>query len=607
MAPAARFQATPLETLHLAMEARRRRHVATLTAAELAQMLEGFGWPFRDGRPDPRNRADQMLGAQLGDDMREAARQERAAQQDQRVAASRDREASVEAERQAAMRRDEALIKRLQDATLAWQKARQAVGKATPGEKAAAEARVQEAWAARNALIEERRQAQEQARTIGRQAGDRDRAADEEARRAEQIRERIGPDVRAGEQLMEMFAVWVQAAAANPSDPRSFTPLFLAEMARLQEAPVDLAGSRFARPRRGEGPPVDLRGIRSQQLRFTLLEIQLVAAAFYRGAPPAAAVHRAWPWAGTGDVVRARFRQDPCSDFKKSLGDWGEPAGAAAATATGKALDAAVAAATDAAAADAFGKAMAAVGMAAKIGKLVSFYRNNQVTVAMSPASTHKPPEGPPRVSYTATAGLSEEDWKEYEKLAAAHARSSSDRAMRDCLNNLGLPTAPELSDLASEAENWLVEWRLVEGAPQHAWISYRGNKWYLPGRLAMKLERAGPYSASATLNVDVHAEASQTGRVISGFVTAQASVDAAGMPSLGTLISAMTGLLGLADALLELCVGWYQYMNMPKAYGTIEVQYHCIRPTTLVPARNAVADGGGDDGPQDCLLEQGK
>lgn len=603
--PPAPFTATPLETVHLAMEARQRRHVATLTAAEFAQMLEGFGWPFRGSRGDPRNRADSMLRAQQSQDLQDAVRTERSARQKQEQASARQLEESIKAERQAAMKRDEELVARMREAELAYQKARQAVARATPENRAAAAEQLNAATSARLALIEERRAARDQASGAGRDARARARAADAEARRSEQIGERVGPDLGAGEQLMEMFAVWVREAVANPNDPHSFTPLFLAEMARLQDAPVDLAGSRFARPRRGDGPPVDLAGFRSQQFRLTLLEIQLFAAAFNRSGERTATVVPARPSWMRDAPVRATFAQDPCSEFKKSLEDWGDPAGAAAQWATGEGIDKAAGAAMDAATAEAFGKAMAAAGMAAKIGKLVSFYRNNQVTVKAEPSSTHKPPEGPALVQFTATAGLSEEDWKEYEQAAGGPEGSKIDRATRDCLNQLGLPTAPELADLAKEAEDWLVEWRIVEGAGQHAYMSYRGNDWYLPGRLAMKLKRSGPYSASATVNVDITAESQQTGRVVSAFVTTQASVDAAAMPSLSTLINAMTGLLGLADSLLELCVGWYQSMVMPRAYATIDVQYHCTRETILVNARNAVADGGGDDEPQDCLLEQ--
>ena len=605
--PAAAFTSTPLETVHLAMEARLRRHVATLTAAELAQMLEGFGWPFRGSRGDPRNRADSTLRVQQAEDLQEAVRAERSTSQDQLRASARQLEESIEAERQAAMKRDEALAARQRDAELAYQQARQGVARATPENTAVAEERLKAATAARLALIEERRAARAQAADAARRVRERAREAEEEVRRAAQIAELTGPDLRAGEQLMEMFAIWVREAATNPDDPHSFTPLFLAEMARRQDATLDLAGSRFSRPRRGDGPPVNLGGARSQQFRLSLLEIQLFAAAFNRGGERRAAAGPARPGFARDVVVRAAFAQDPCSEFKKSLEDWGDPAGAAAQWATGKGIDKAAGAAMDAATADAFGKAMAAAGMAAKIGKLVSFYRNNQVTVKAEPSSTHKPPEGPAIVKFTATAGLSEEDWKDYEDAAGGPEGSKIDRATRDCLNQLGLPTAPKLADLAKEAEDWLVEWRIVEGAGQHAYMSYRGNDWYLPGRLAMKLTRSGPYSASATVNVDITPETRRTGRVVSAFVTTQASVDAAGMPSLSTLVNAVTSLLGLADSILDLCVGWYQFMNMPKAYATIDVQYHCSRETFLVNAPNAVADGGGDEAPQDCLLEQGR
>ena len=47
--------------------------------------------------------------------------------------------------------------------------------------------------------------------------------------------------------------------------------------------------------------------------------------------------------------------------------------------------------------------------------------------------------------------------------------------------------------------------------------------------------------------------------------------------------------------------------MNMPKAYGTVEVDYHCPKETILVPSTNPVADGGGGDGPDDCLIEPGR
>ena len=181
------------------------------------------------------------------------------------------------------------------------------------------------------------------------------------------------------------------------------------------------------------------------------------------------------------------------------------------------------------------------------------------------------------------------------------------DRALRDCMNNLGLPTKAEVSDLAKEAENWLIEWRLTEGSPPHAWISLANNDFYIYGRLAMKMKRSGPYSSSAKLVVDILPERESSGKIISTYVTARASVDAAGMPGLGIFVNLFKGAFGLAESLLELCVGWYQFMNQPKAYGTVQVDYHCKKPTTLVPTDKPVGDGGGGDGPDDCLVQQGR
>ena len=379
-------------------------------------------------------------------------------------------------------------------------------------------------------------------------------------------------------------------------------------MARLQDPPVDLAGSRYTRPGRGDGAPVDLRGVpRSEQLRLTLLEVELIAAAFYRG--PAARVGFApgSPEPGGGfRVSLASYSaqgQDPCSDLKETLGDLGEVAGLGASEGAGAALEAAVGAATDAGTAAAFSKAMSAVGIAGKIARLVAFYSDGQIAVTVDPLSLHKPVGRTELVGYTATAGVSDEDWQEYQRLMG-EAGAGIDRAARDCLGTLGMPTLTNLSDLAKEAEDWLVDWRLVDGSPQHAYYSLAPNDFYLPGRGAMKLRRSGANSASAIFVVDILPEQVHTGKIVRAYVTARADLDAAGMPSLGTFVNPIKGILGLIDALVELGAGWFQYMNMPKAYGTIEVEYHCPRPTTLYAETGPpVGDGGGGDGPNECLI----
>ena len=614
--PEAAFRATPLETLHLAMEARQRPHAGSLTAAEFAQMLEGLGWPFQGARPDQR--ADYAFGGELPEEFEQIAQHERAAQEDDERDAQDAREAAIEARREAASQRDRALIEQLQEAGLAWQKARQAAAKATAADKPAAQARVEQAWAARNALIEQRRVARQDAENALREMRERNRDEREAMQRREQVAERIGPDYAAGEQLMEMLAVWVREAAKDPDDPRNFTPLFLAEMARLQDPPVDLVGSRFHRPGRGPGAPVDLRGPpRSAQLRLTLLELQLIAAAFHRGTPGVAtAVHDDGQWnraaATFADLLVPPARADaltPCSDFKKALRqDIGDAAGEAtvlvASEALGDALGAAVDIGPDGASnSEALGKMMGSLGIAARIFKLVAFYADTQVSVHAKPDPTHKPPTGGLGIVYTATAGVSEDELEEYERLNTDPAS----KVQRDCYATLGLPTLPNIAELASEAENWVVEWKIVEGKPMHVDmgpLSVNKFKQGQYGVLGMQLKRTAPHAASARfIVVQTSQEQAHTGTLVRTYATVKASVNAAGTPSLGTWVNALKGGLGLADALVELAAGWTQSMIKPKAYASVEIQYHCPKPTTLHNVADPVADGHGDDGPGSCLL----
>ena len=617
-APASIVRVTPRETVHMAMEARRRGGASRLTAAEFAQMLEGFGFPFPNARENGGEASAEPRGAAapaIAEKMRQAQLDERTADRaSDRDAGDRIEEA-VEAERQAGRARTEAAQQRINELTAEWQKTRQAAAKAPAGERAAAESRVKEAWDARGAAIAELgklRAAESEAERERRTRGTRAR---EGADRADRVQRHIGPDFNNGERLMQLLSAWVANAAASPDDPRSFTPLFLAEMARLQDPPIDLLGTPMSRLGRSDEVPVDLRGLpRSGRLRLTLLEIQLMSAAFLR-VPPASAsmlpllrlpdVAAIFP----GYVVSAQ--DSPCSDFIKSAEEIGKTiagdiggaaAGGAVGSAAGAALDKAIESAIGQAAAQSFGKAMNAVNLASKIARLVSFYSDSQVTVTADPNFIHKPLGNNEYVGFTATAGVSDEDLEQYRR--AMEGVSQQDRATRDCLEAAGMPKLTSLEDLAKETEDWLIEWRIVEGAPPHAYFSIPPNDFYLPGRRAMRLRRAGANSASAIFIVDILPEQQHTGRIVRAHVTVRASVDAAGAPSLGTLLGPLTGVLGLVESLVELGVGWFQYMNQPKAYSTVEVEYHCPKPTEYYETAKPIGDGGSGDGPNDCVIK---
>jgi hypothetical protein len=602
----------------MAMEARRRQSSGRLTVAELAQMLEGFGCPFPNARQgggaaDAPPRGKPAPG--LEDTGREAQLADRSSARDaDREAAERMRQAIAD-EQQESRARIDAAQQRVRELTDAWQKARQSVGKAPAGERAAAEARVKEAWDARAAAIQElnRVRAAEDAANDERRT--RESRARNESYRLERIQRNIGPDFANGERLMEMLSTWVRSAVASPDDPRSFTPLFLAEMARLQDPPIDLLGSRFSRTARGNGAPVDLRnGPRSGQLRITILEIQLLAGAFLRLPPGSASLDEPFD-VRHPDVLRASYlpaeQANPCSDLMKDLEKvgkllGGDVGGAAASGLVGSeasgALDKAIESAIGEAAGDTLGKVLDALNLASKIARLVSFYGDTEVSVTPDERSVHKRPGETYPVVFTATAGVDDKDLDEYQR--AVEKVSMQDRATRDCLESAGMPRLSNLGDLAKEAEEWLIEWRIVEGSPPHALFSLSHNNLFIKGtRQVTKMTRATPSSASSFFVVDIVPEAKHEGKIVRAVVTVRASVDAAGAPSLGTLLNPITGVLGLVESLVELGAGWFQFMNQPKAYATIQVEYHCPKPTTFYDTGKPIGDGGGGDGPDDCVI----
>lgn len=593
--PAATFTASPRETVHLAMEARRRPNAGRMTIAELAQMLEGFGFPFPDANPN-----DAGHGA-----VDRSTREPNLIDTD--PTGARDN-ATREAKRAQDIAQDEAARARIQEATQQWQLARQAVNRAAAADRAAAQDEVDRLWKVRNDLIAQRNTAQLAARDERDALRDHLVAQREQARRMKRVQRMIGADFEQGERVMALLDAWVREAVRNPDDPRNFTPLFLAEMARLQDAPVDLTGSRWTRPGRGgEGVPVDLRAApRSQQLRWTLLELQLFGAAFDRGRAPSraqattASIERA-TLAVLDSIVPQARANNACIDYKKAYGEtWGEVAGTAGGWGVGQALDRGIKAAVDDAAAEAFGKAMNAIGIATKLAKLASFYGDNQVYVVAEPLSIHKPTGVPELAMYVARVGLDEEAVKEYER--QIKETSQADRVARDCLSSLGFPTSSDLADMAKEAEDWLVEWRLADGDGYHVHEAANPtNEWHVPGRRAMKLRRESATSLRADYFIEVLPEDKHSGKIARAYATAEARVDAAGMPSLGTFVTGAAGGFGLAEALVELVGGWFQFMNMPKAYATIEIEYHCERVTTLHRSSKPVADGAGD--PEDCVI----
>ncbi len=379
-----------------------------------------------------------------------------------------------------------------------------------------------------------------------------------------------------GEQIVALLGVWVQGAQQLPDDPVSFGPLFLQQMANRQDPPVDLAA--------GDAAPEDVH--------FSLLELDVFTALLDRLTIRPEA----------GPEARAAAAFDPCSDVKKAISGVASPFGGQVyGLITSQAGPAYVeeglqAAGVSAETAGDFGTALGALSIAAKIWKLIAFYANEQVEVTSSNDTVHKPlVDGSKYVLFTARAGVSEEDWQEYQDKLGGELGAEIASAMKHCLNEYGLSTFADLGEIAEDAENWSVSWRLLPHSPPAADIRLAGttpkdneNVFDVPGDLQNKLERTSPYSAETDLRVTILTEDEQDHppgadvEVCSSAApcrttdaTVCANVEAAQPPSLGTFFSATQGLLGLFDAIAELAAGWLQAIATPQSCYTLHVQYH--------------------------------
>src|SRR3546814_4421387 len=91
-------------------------------------------------------------------------------------------------------------------------------------------------------------------------------------------------------------------------------------------------------------------------------------------------------------------------------------------------------------------------------------------------------------VWFTARAGISAEEWAEYQR--AMGDAAAIDRSARDCLEMAGLPRFNDAVDVAKEAEKWWIVWRLTDGGGNHVYINYKASKFDQGGRFA-KIGRA--------------------------------------------------------------------------------------------------------------------
>jgi hypothetical protein len=220
------------------------------------------------------------------------------------------------------------------------------------------------------------------------------------------------------------------------------------------------------------------------------------------------------------------------------------------------------------------------------VQKLVALYGKAEVAVTASNNTVHKPSERDwgKYVLFTARAGVSAAELEALQKAFADTAWDQQLTGMRDCMGVLGPGLPATLETLAKEAENWQVQWQLRPQNSPHVQIKLGGthpaddeNVFDFPGQMQSKLERVSPSSAETELRLAIlpERERDHPGALRSAPVEVCALVETAGRPSIGLLVDAAGGGLGLASSLVDLMAGWGQTMLPPSSCTTLEVTYH--------------------------------
>jgi hypothetical protein len=598
--PATPFRLTALEARNLAMEARNRETAFRLHASEFAQFLDAFAWGTGGSAAD--------APAWLTTEEARAVDAEAYA----RVDAAADAVlAGAEAEDLATQQRIIRLEAAVAEARDGYETARAAINTVPLAEREPLYARLKAATQAlRDAnvpLNEARRAARDATRDRTRRAN----RAKEDAHREFVAWRQVGPDYHSGERLLQLLDTWVREAAKRPDDPESFTPLFLAEMARLQQAPFDLLGSAYMRPSRGSDLPVDLRGgPRSDDYRLTLLEMQLFLAAFQRGHPAPATAARPAPLpsrfaTAVADVLvppaHAQASLSMCDDVKKILG--GDSEGEA--SATGWAVNEAGSTAYNALG-EAFGidgDLLSGLGTASKILRVVMQFANTEARVEPGQGPVHKPASessaghGVRHAWFTASAGVDPKDLKDYEKSLQEQA-ARTDEIINRCMGALELPSLQSLGEIADAADSWRVQWEIRPLFPKHLGISMRDPDNAFVNRNSplreMQLQRASPAHAEARLKAEVQPEQARRGEVALAHHTVVAKVVDTGAPGFGEMVNAVKGIfgLGMKDIVVDLAAGWMKHILVPRAAAVQAIEYHCLDAEYIRKVSDPVADG---------------
>ena len=400
-----------------------------------------------------------------------------------------------------------------------------------------------------------------------------------------------------GMALRDFMTTWVRGAAKRPGRVESFAPLLLAEMARRQQPPLDLAAGAYD----------------PATLRFSLLEMDVITAALDRW--PAGARH---PRKGGKPKARAADAPGPanCSEaIKEYIGKvvpgYDQIESSAISAIGGEAIAAALAALiTNKNGADpanvfksnkgAIANALSVLNTLMRIQKLVALYAGVDIKVKVPTPSIEKPeaqqnyPAGAAQYGdgvFEAEVGLSPEAEKAYrnevDSLGAAFRQMR--KAINDCAGAVGLPVPSFADDVAEDLKNFKVKWTLTASSDV-ANYEFKKTQWFAPGGRIGALTPVDDTHAKHVFHVDIPTQprwkyAPDRFHQVGENAYAKAELLTAQPPELGTLISAVSGPPGLVDAIVQLSLGWFQSLATPSATNQLLVTEH---QPICIPFRSA-------------------
>lgn len=373
---------------------------------------------------------------------------------------------------------------------------------------------------------------------------------------------------------VKFLADWYNEAAKDPEAKDSFAVLFIAAMNNQQIPRANIATGT-------ENPSL---------IRLSVLEMDLLTAAFERSITIANVE-------ALRDRKLRQQSQTPCADLVQSLGVVGQAGNVVAQELTGQGIEAALKSWFSEGTSAAAGTVISALGIAAKINKVVQQMRHGYIKVALDGPTTVRKPlksQSEKPASLTATAGVDAEALAQAEAESGGTENSEQLVKARDCMSALGIPTPADIREVANDANNWRVQFSIIQGGGSQV-LWKRGEQWDIVSRYEKKLVRASESTAKATANFDILQQATDAtvGKERERKAVFKVKLHRGSAPDLGTAWGAgkagfagagantVAAALGISDVLVDIVGKWILESASPTAQVTqnlIEIQ-----PTGLV------------------------